>query len=91
MSPSKPHPVVVPVFPNVSVLYEVVSLPMLMYSDELVDWIVLAMLKYSPVAAGPSATMDATERGAVSKSSPTVWRDTTWSRAFQHTVLGIRL
>jgi hypothetical protein len=53
VSPSSAHAVVVAFVPNVKLLYEVLSLPMLRYRLVLVDWIVLPTLKYSPVATGP--------------------------------------
>ena len=65
VSPSSPHAVVVPVWPKLSVLYEVVSAPMLMYRLLLVDWIVPPMLKNSPVAAGPRTTREAAQLALV--------------------------
>ena len=68
VSPSSPHAVVVAVWPKLSVLYEVVSAPMLMYRLLLVDWMVLPMLKKSPVAAGPRTTREAVRLALVLSS-----------------------
>ena len=66
VSPSRPQPFVVAVLSKVSVLYDVVSVPMLRYRLVLVDWMEPSMLNVSEVETGPRTTMEsvpATARG----------------------------
>ena len=64
VSPSRPHPVVTAVLSNVSVLYDVASVPMLRYRLVLADWMVPSMWNVSEVDTGPRTTSEPGSRGA---------------------------
>lgn len=53
VSPSNAHPLMLATAPNVNVLYDVLSFPMLRYRLVLADWMDPEMLKYSELDSGP--------------------------------------